>query len=167
MDGCFGLCRKMEEGHDLGTPKHGTLLFADQDDVDNFVNSYGKAGADMEQNCSKFHAGEVLSAFRSKGKNKLFDKKGVFGISYSVYELKRLRSLNESTRSRVIIMYDIACLLAHHLKESLLEGVDVAIPIFHCYGHKTSCQIQYSPRRIKGTGLTDGEGVVRLWFFSA
>ncbi|PFX18881.1 hypothetical protein AWC38_SpisGene16723 [Stylophora pistillata] len=104
MDGCFGLCRKMEEGHDLGTPKHGTLLFADQDDVDNFVNSYGKAGADMEQNCSKFHAGEVLSAFRSKGKNKLFDKKGVFGISYSVYELKRLRSLNESTRSRVIII---------------------------------------------------------------
>ena len=49
MDGCFGLCRKMEKGHNLGTPKHGTLLFADQDDVDNFVNSYGKAGADMEQ----------------------------------------------------------------------------------------------------------------------
>ena len=32
--------------------KHGTLLFADQDDVDNFVNSYGKAGADMEQVCT-------------------------------------------------------------------------------------------------------------------
>lgn len=105
MDGCFGLCRKKDKGHDLGTPKHGTLLFADQDDVDNFVNSYGKAGADMEQNCSKFHAGEVLSALRSKGKNKLFYEKGVFGrvcrhdfpkgflnikhgerISYSVYE---------------------------------------------------------------------------------
>lgn len=39
-------------GHNLGTPKHGTLLFADQDDVDNFVNSYGKAGADMEQVCT-------------------------------------------------------------------------------------------------------------------
>lgn len=64
-------------GHNLGTPKHGTLLFADQDDVDNFVNSYGKAGADMEQNCSKFHAGEVLSALRSKGKNKLFDGRKV------------------------------------------------------------------------------------------
>ena len=49
MDGCFGLCRKKEKGHNLGTPKHGTLLFADQDDVDNFVNNYGKAGADMEQ----------------------------------------------------------------------------------------------------------------------
>ena len=49
MDGFFGLCRKKEKGHHLGTSKHGTLLLADQDDVDNFVNSYGKAGADMEQ----------------------------------------------------------------------------------------------------------------------
>ena len=29
--------------------------------------------------CSRFHAGEVLPALRSKGKNKLFDKKEVFG----------------------------------------------------------------------------------------
>ena len=52
MDGCFGLCRKKDKGHNLGTPKHGTLLFADQDDVDNFVNSYGKAGPDMAQVCT-------------------------------------------------------------------------------------------------------------------
>ena len=52
MDGCFGLWRKKDKGHNLGTPKHGTLLFADQDDVDNFVNSYGKAGADMAQVCT-------------------------------------------------------------------------------------------------------------------
>ena len=49
MDGCFGLCRKKEKGHNSGTPKHRTLLFADQDDVDNFVNNYGKAGANLEQ----------------------------------------------------------------------------------------------------------------------
>ncbi|PFX24093.1 hypothetical protein AWC38_SpisGene11304 [Stylophora pistillata] len=53
-------------------------------------------------------------------------------ISYSVCELKRLRSLYESTRSRVIIMYDIACLLAHHLKcsslESLLEVLMLSYP---------------------------------------
>ena len=47
--------------------------------------------------------------------NNLFS---LYRISYSVYELKRLKSLNESTRSRVIIMYDIACLLAHHWKVS-------------------------------------------------
>ena len=31
------------------------------------------------QDCNRFHAGEVLPALRSKGKNKLFDEKGVFG----------------------------------------------------------------------------------------
>jgi hypothetical protein len=31
------------------------------------------------QECSQFHAGEVLPALRSKGRNKLFDEKGVFG----------------------------------------------------------------------------------------
>jgi len=31
------------------------------------------------QNCSRFHAGEVLSSLRSKGRNKVFDEKGVFG----------------------------------------------------------------------------------------
>ena len=49
----------------------------------------------------------------------------LYRISCSVYELKRLRSLNESTRSRVIIMYDIACLLAHHLKVSKFLDRDV------------------------------------------
>ena len=53
MDGCFGLSRKKDKGHNLGTPKHGTLLFADQDDVDNFVNSYGKAGAHWNRSVLK------------------------------------------------------------------------------------------------------------------
>ena len=47
--GALDCVEKKGKGHNLGTPKHGTLLFADQDDVDNFVNSYGKAGADIEQ----------------------------------------------------------------------------------------------------------------------
>ena len=31
------------------------------------------------KDCNRFHAGEVLPALRSKGKNCLFDEKGVFG----------------------------------------------------------------------------------------
>ena len=30
------------------------------------------------KDCNRFHAGEVLPAQRSKGKNQLFDEKGVF-----------------------------------------------------------------------------------------
>ena len=31
------------------------------------------------KDCNRFHAGEVLPTLRSKGKNQLFDEKGVFG----------------------------------------------------------------------------------------
>lgn len=39
------------------------------------------------------------------------------------------------------------------------------IPIFHSYGHRTQCQIKFSPRRLSGFGLTDGEVLERLWSF--
>ena len=38
MDACFGLVRKRCQGQICGEPKHGTLMFSDQDDVDNFVD---------------------------------------------------------------------------------------------------------------------------------
>ncbi|XP_068758161.1 uncharacterized protein [Montipora capricornis] len=66
-------------------------------------------------------------------------------------------------------MYDIACILSSHLKnsgqEELLSDVSLAIPIFHCYGHKASCQVQFIPRRTPNVGLTDGEGVERFWSY--
>lgn len=33
----------------------------------------------------------------------------------------------------------------------------------HAYGHQWSCQLVYNPRLRDGFGLTDGEGVERLW----
>lgn len=33
----------------------------------------------------------------------------------------------------------------------------------HAYGHQWSCQLVYNPRLREGFGLTDGEGVERLW----
>ncbi|KAJ7375262.1 hypothetical protein OS493_002009 [Desmophyllum pertusum] len=92
-----------------------------------------------------------------------------YRISYSVYELKKLKESLPSNSLKVVLMYDIACILSRHLKnssqEELLSDVDLAIPIFHCYGHKASCQVQFSPRRTSNIGLTDGEGVERFWSF--
>jgi hypothetical protein len=31
------------------------------------------------------------------------------------------------------------------------------------YGHEYKCQVRYSPRRLKGLGLTDGESCERVW----
>ncbi|XP_041953325.1 uncharacterized protein LOC121713086 isoform X2 [Alosa sapidissima] len=43
--------------------------------------------------------------------------------------------------------------------------MSLAVPAFHVYGHKLPCQIKYSTRRLDGYGLTDGEGMERLWSF--
>ena len=42
MDACFGLVRKKSAGANLLPPRHGDTFFADQDDVDNFVDQYSK-----------------------------------------------------------------------------------------------------------------------------
>ncbi|XP_078353471.1 uncharacterized protein LOC144638149 isoform X2 [Oculina patagonica] len=186
MDACFGLSRKRSQGYGFATPKHQGLFFGDQDDVDNFVDHYSGTSV-SEQNCNHFHAGEVLPNLRSKGKNKLFDEKVVFGsvcrhdfpksfisikhgerISYSVYEIQKLKE-ELKPKGQIIVMYDVACILSKHIQNneslSALANVPLAIPIFHCYGHKATCQVKFSPRRTKGVGLTDGEGTERLWSF--
>jgi hypothetical protein len=43
MDACFGLCRKRSKGKGTRESRHITF-FADQDDVDNFVDTYPGSG---------------------------------------------------------------------------------------------------------------------------
>jgi hypothetical protein len=38
-----------------------------------------------------------------------------------------------------------------------------ATSTMHAYGHQWSCQLVYNPRLRAGLGLTDGEGVERIW----
>ena len=53
MDACFGLNRKKSQGkNSFSTPKHGTLMFADQDDVDNYVNCYSEKADDVPKVCN-------------------------------------------------------------------------------------------------------------------
>ena len=39
----------------------------------------------------------------------------------------------------------------------------LATTAMHAYSHQWSCQLVYNPRLQPGLGLTDGEGVERLW----
>ena len=39
----------------------------------------------------------------------------------------------------------------------------LATNAMHSYGHQWVCQLIYNPRIRKGLGLTDGEGVERIW----
>ena len=52
MDACFGLSRKKRQGQkSVGVPKHAQLMFADQTDVHNFVNSYCARASDVSKVC--------------------------------------------------------------------------------------------------------------------
>ncbi|KAL9937003.1 hypothetical protein V8E36_004238, partial [Tilletia maclaganii] len=66
------------------------------------------------------------------------------------------------------ICYDIGCKLAvsPRMKLALQDSglnITYAVSLFHVYGHDFDCQLKYSPRRLPGFGLTDGESLERLW----
>ncbi|KAH0580597.1 hypothetical protein H2248_002089 [Termitomyces sp. 'cryptogamus'] len=69
----------------------------------------------------------------------------------------------------VALLYDVACVLDHslHMYDFLLTDITkrmlFAMSAMHAYAHQWACQIIYNPQMHTGVGLTDGEGVERLW----
>ncbi|OSX64394.1 hypothetical protein POSPLADRAFT_1055012 [Postia placenta MAD-698-R-SB12] len=69
----------------------------------------------------------------------------------------------------VAALYDIGCVVNRSLELYNILPVDIhqrlifAISAMHAYSHQWACQIVYNPRLHEGLGLTDGEGVERLW----
>ncbi|KAH9825270.1 hypothetical protein DFH28DRAFT_21067 [Melampsora americana] len=66
------------------------------------------------------------------------------------------------------VLYDIGCHLKVHIqKRNLLskhEGrLSYATSVFHAYAHQWRCQIFFNPRFIALFGLSDGEGLERVW----
>ncbi|XP_071832068.1 uncharacterized protein [Apostichopus japonicus] len=190
LDGIFGLKRWKKSGTSANPPRHGTEFFLNQVDVDNFVENHGVKTGNKSHECSSFQAGDLL---RSKVKTALVDETGVFGavcrhevplkffslksgekLGNAVFLLKHILSMVEK-EVKLFVLYDIACKLESHLKivdnsvaaddEPILPRVTLAVPAFHVYGPKPSCQMKYSPRRVSGFALSDGEQVERLWSF--
>ncbi|KZV88475.1 hypothetical protein EXIGLDRAFT_696648 [Exidia glandulosa HHB12029] len=58
--------------------------------------------------------------------------------------------------ARVAALYDI-------LPAELMDLLIFVTPALHAYAHQWACQIVFSNRMRLGIGLTDGEGVERLW----
>ncbi|CAK8689898.1 unnamed protein product [Clavelina lepadiformis] len=180
FDGNFGLVRRKTAGIQSAFPRHQERFFCNQVEVDKFMNDYSEQETKLFD-CSNFQAGSLI---RSKKKSTKLDVKGVFGaccrhefpkmfldmkhgerLGYAVWILNQLLSSNKNLK----ICYDIACKLKSHLQirkqHHILHRVDFAVPVFHGYGHKLSCQLQFSPRQLEGFGLTDGEAMERLWSY--
>ncbi|KAF7976360.1 hypothetical protein HWV62_6913 [Athelia sp. TMB] len=66
-------------------------------------------------------------------------------------------------------LYDIGCVLDVSinkydiLPEDIMQRTMFATMAMHAYAHQWSCQLMYNPRLKPGLGLSDGEGVERLW----
>ncbi|KAJ6581867.1 hypothetical protein B0H19DRAFT_1331557 [Mycena capillaripes] len=69
----------------------------------------------------------------------------------------------------IIQAYDVGCLTDYSLNlypilsTSFRARVSFVINAMHAYGHQWVCQLVYSPRLRRGLGLTEGEGVERVW----
>ncbi|XP_066300346.1 uncharacterized protein [Branchiostoma lanceolatum] len=184
LDANFGLVRKKSSGTSLDPPQHGTRMFMDDEKVKARINNYSD-DTKPDEDCNSFKAG---SKIRSKTKQTKLDVTGVFGaacrheiplqfmnmshgerLGYPVYLIEQLLEQAGPRNMKLRVVYDIGCILKAHLKRTgqvdLLSKIDLAIPIFHLYGHKTPCQILYSTRRKVGFGLTDGECMERIWSF--
>ncbi|PPQ73357.1 hypothetical protein CVT26_015449 [Gymnopilus dilepis] len=67
------------------------------------------------------------------------------------------------------VFYDVGCVLERSIElhgllpPSIASRVRFYTTAMHAYGHRWACQLIYNPRLCKGVGLTDGEGVERLW----
>ncbi|ELT98066.1 hypothetical protein CAPTEDRAFT_203517 [Capitella teleta] len=86
---------------------------------------------------------------------------------YPTVLLKDIMS-SASADTEFKITYDIACVFSKYVKKRNLldsERCSWAVPVFHGYGHIASCQVSFSPRRIPGFGLLDGEAIERLWSY--
>ncbi|KAA1077789.1 hypothetical protein PGT21_019911 [Puccinia graminis f. sp. tritici] len=68
------------------------------------------------------------------------------------------------------ILYDIGCSLDKYMRARDLLGehrsrLSFGTSVFHAYVHNWICQLDYHPRLNNGWGLSDGEGLERLWSY--
>ncbi|KAA1134240.1 hypothetical protein PGTUg99_033611 [Puccinia graminis f. sp. tritici] len=77
---------------------------------------------------------------------------------------------NEAPHRHVGILYDIGCSLDKYMAlRGLLsdqrDRLQFATSVFHAYVHSWTCQLDYNPCFNKGWGLSDGEGLERMWSY--
>ncbi|KAG6836659.1 hypothetical protein H0H93_005329 [Arthromyces matolae] len=87
---------------------------------------------------------------------------------YGVALLTHFFTLLPATAT-VAALYDVGCVLDRSSQlydifaDSIRQRLLFATSAMHAYAHQWACQLVYNPRLRVGLGLTDGEGVERLW----
>uniref|UniRef100_A0A1I8GP41 CxC2 domain-containing protein n=1 Tax=Macrostomum lignano TaxID=282301 RepID=A0A1I8GP41_9PLAT len=168
LDACFGLRHRKQAGKAVIPAASGFFV-----DVDVTQNQEPNVS-----HCPNFTAGRGQGLVSASDRQKL-DVFGLFcgscrhsGVTYLadvvtpgerlVYSSAMVNKAIEDSLpdQKIIVSYDIACKLSGRFNDS---NVAFAIPAFHAYGHKESCQLKFGIRSVAGAGLTDGESCERIW----
>ncbi|KIY61186.1 hypothetical protein CYLTODRAFT_405693 [Cylindrobasidium torrendii FP15055 ss-10] len=98
------------------------------------------------------------------------------GERYSTMDFVWWGALHNEAVLRVMGSYDIGCQWKIHLFDRL-EGmpdfmrtrqedrpdIEISLPVWHGRGHRNGCEPAETLRNKPGAGMTDGEGVERVW----
>ncbi|KAJ7659361.1 hypothetical protein B0H14DRAFT_3540522 [Mycena olivaceomarginata] len=112
---------------------------------------------------------DAANESKKKADPKQYDASGIFAMTLPTCagptRIARLLPLTAT----ILQAYDVACVTDHSfnlfpiLIDGLRERIGFIINAMHAYGHQWICQLVYSPRLRRGVGLTDQEGVERVW----
>ncbi|KAI7966756.1 hypothetical protein MJO29_000033 [Puccinia striiformis f. sp. tritici] len=109
--------------------------------------------------CCRHDAGIYFANIYKSGEQRLYPM-AIIQTLLSVIEPKR----------QVGILYDIGCTMdkyidRRHLIPEYRSQITFGTSVFHAYAHNWLCQLEFHPRFNKGWGLSDGEGLERMWSY--
>ncbi|KAH9455056.1 hypothetical protein Pst134EA_022532 [Puccinia striiformis f. sp. tritici] len=109
--------------------------------------------------CCRHDAGVYFANIFKSGEQRLYPM-AIIQTLLSVIEPKR----------PVGILYDIGCTMGKYIDRRQLipeyrSQITFGTSVFHAYAHNWLCQLEFHPRFNKGWGLSDGEGLERMWSY--
>jgi hypothetical protein len=66
---------------------------------------------------------------------------------------------------QVVLILFVVLLFQRNLLQEHRHCIKFDTSVFHTYVHNWVCQLDYHPRLTIGWGLSDGEGLERLWSY--
>ncbi|CAO3588743.1 unnamed protein product [Absidia cylindrospora] len=182
MDGNFSLKRKRNDAHSSAKANSG--FFVKYEDSDNESHQNVDDNGDTRHQCASTYTAENGCVQKSDR----YDITGLFGSSCARHAVPQyfvdmttagerfryplpiisaiVKKYSYSSQGKFTMMYDIGCRLLKSIQR--YQGkidIQLALGIFHAFGHSLACQVKYIPRYIDGFGLTDGECMERLWSY--
>nr|CAG8607883.1 14504_t:CDS:10 [Entrophospora candida] len=166
LDGNFQLQRLKTSGNNTIKP----LI------MNNYICSY----EDYEEwiKINKKNNNLKTNSFNDNNGNNQLQCETSFKVADQNHQLLKSKFLDDTDQinkkyknhnQKIFVLYDVACAFQSYISKpsSVLYNdygrFNWGVSIFHAYSHTLKCQNTYHPRKIENIGLSDGEGLERIW----